>query len=65
MADTGRAERKVRHDGCPLCASALLIQRHCKLLCTNCGYVESCEDIFPVDRYADQVDERLTRDGGA
>ncbi|MCB9865871.1 MAG: hypothetical protein H6816_04475 [Phycisphaerales bacterium] len=36
---------------CPLCAAAELIGRHCKLLCPNCGYVESCEDIFPTDRY--------------
>lgn len=31
---------------CPLCESAHLTGRHCKFLCPNCGYVESCEDNF-------------------
>jgi len=31
---------------CPLCASSELERRHCKTLCTQCGYVESCEDNF-------------------
>jgi hypothetical protein len=31
---------------CPQCESADLTDRHCKLICENCGYVESCEDLF-------------------
>ncbi len=31
---------------CPLCELGMLIDRHCKRLCENCGYVESCEDLF-------------------
>ncbi len=34
-------------DRCPRCQSGHLIDRHCKALCEVCGYVESCEDIFP------------------
>lgn len=30
---------------CPLCGRRL-VERHCKRLCENCGYVESCEDLF-------------------
>lgn len=32
--------------GCPLCECAELTERHCKLVCEGCGYVESCEDNF-------------------
>jgi len=31
---------------CPCCDRGVLIGRHCKRLCENCGYVESCEDNF-------------------
>ena len=31
---------------CPCCEGAYLITRHCKRLCEQCGYVESCEDSF-------------------
>ena len=32
---------------CPMCQAAILVARHCKLICERCGYVESCEDNFP------------------
>lgn len=31
---------------CPLCRMGYLIVRHCKSVCEQCGYVESCEDNF-------------------
>ncbi len=31
---------------CPLCERSGLKERHCKLVCEGCGYVESCEDNF-------------------
>jgi len=37
---------------CPLCRNGELVARHCKLICEQCGYVESCEDIFPASSYA-------------
>lgn len=36
---------------CPQCARDTLVARHCKLLCLVCGYVESCEDNFPVSAH--------------
>ena len=35
---------------CPRCGRAELVAQHCKSICEQCGYVESCEDIFPVNR---------------
>ncbi|MCB9851780.1 MAG: hypothetical protein H6819_01690 [Phycisphaerales bacterium] len=35
---------------CPRCGNPRLDARHCKLLCLNCGYVESCEDLFEYSR---------------
>lgn len=35
---------------CPRCGRAELVARHCKSICEQCGYVESCEDNFPVNR---------------
>ncbi len=32
---------------CPRCQRGRLTDRHCKSICELCGYVESCEDIFP------------------
>lgn len=31
---------------CPRCLRGSLEGRHCKRLCSACGYVESCEDNF-------------------
>ncbi len=31
---------------CPRCGRAELVARHCKRICEQCGYVESCEDNF-------------------
>lgn len=31
---------------CPQCETGFLVDRHCKRLCEQCGYVESCEDNF-------------------
>lgn len=31
---------------CPLCEREGLMERHCKVVCEHCGYVESCEDNF-------------------
>jgi hypothetical protein len=31
---------------CPQCGIAILVARHCKSICSGCGYVESCEDPF-------------------
>ncbi len=33
---------------CPQCQLGELTSRHCKAICELCGYVESCEDIFPL-----------------
>lgn len=33
-------------DTCPVCGIATLSERHCKVVCENCGYTESCEDLF-------------------
>ena len=32
---------------CPQCQLGYLTSRHCKSVCELCGYIESCEDIFP------------------
>ncbi len=32
---------------CPQCNLAPLKPRHCKAVCDECGYVESCEDLMP------------------
>ena len=32
---------------CPRCRFGQLSSRHCKRICELCGYVESCEDLFP------------------
>ncbi len=37
---------------CPVCGNPALQERHCKVLCPNCGYVESCEDLFPLRNIA-------------
>jgi len=42
----GRANTDARSSVCPMCEAAGLVGRHCKLVCPNCGYVESCEDLF-------------------
>ena len=34
---------------CPQCNREILAGRHCKLICSACGYVESCEDNFVID----------------
>ena len=31
---------------CPRCETGVLVHRHCRSICENCGYVESCEDNF-------------------
>lgn len=41
---------------CPCCDHGKLIARHCKRLCENCGYVESCEDNF-LPNQANPVDD--------
>lgn len=44
--DSSSVERTV----CPQCRMGYLIVRHCKSVCEQCGYVESCEDNFaPAD----------------
>ena len=35
-----------RRLSCPQCESGYLFLQHCKAVCENCGYVESCEDNF-------------------
>ena len=35
-----------RTSSCPRCGNARLDDRHCKLVCLNCGYIESCKDLF-------------------
>ena len=32
---------------CPQCQLGQLYTRHCKCICELCGYIESCEDVFP------------------
>ncbi|MBI4717628.1 MAG: hypothetical protein HY763_07475 [Planctomycetes bacterium] len=55
---------------CPRCELAPLRNRHCKLVCEACGYVESCEDNLPMPAAGSggmgrgQADE-ATRPGGA
>jgi hypothetical protein len=39
-------------DTCPVCGIATLSERHCKVVCENCGYTESCEDLFRVSSSA-------------
>ncbi len=39
-------ERDTHALTCPACESMTLTHRHCKRLCVNCGYAESCEDLF-------------------
>jgi len=34
-------------DSCPQCGTSDLTARHCKAVCEQCGYTESCEDLFP------------------
>jgi hypothetical protein len=46
MNDAVLTSGPTRHE-CPRCGSCELFGRHCKLLCPGCGYVESCEDLFP------------------
>jgi hypothetical protein len=29
-----------------MCGCDTLTTYHCKTVCSNCGYVESCEDLF-------------------
>ncbi len=33
---------------CPQCQLGELTSRHCTALCELCGYIESCEDLFPL-----------------
>ncbi len=40
------AGRDPRVATCPMCEAASLQRRHCKSVCEQCGYVESCEDNF-------------------
>jgi len=47
-------------DVCPQCGAANLLSRQCKLMCPSCGYVESCEDLFPTSHYANPA-----ADGGS
>jgi hypothetical protein len=35
-----------RKPTCPLCGEPLL-DRHCNLMCPNCGYTEDCSELFP------------------
>ena len=37
---------------CPQCNRSELTPRHCKMICEQCGYVESCEDILKADPLA-------------
>lgn len=41
---------------CPLCGASGLMQRHCKIVCERCGYVESCEDNFLPTRVAPRAE---------
>ncbi len=41
---------------CPRCQRGYLTDRHCKSVCELCGYVESCEDIFPTQPAARSID---------
>ena len=29
---------------CELCGFALSLERHCKIICPNCGYTRDCSD---------------------
>jgi len=56
MSDTGQQDDQGLL--CPRCESAHLIVRHCKTLCPQCGYVESCEDNF-IPTQATPASERV------
>ena len=43
-ADAGRCDDGVDTSACIRCGGPLT-NRHCKVLCLNRGYVESCEDL--------------------
>ena len=42
MADHDESERNT----CPQCGMEDLTDRQCKAVCEQCGYTESCEDLF-------------------
>lgn len=42
-ASAARAREAIEHPQCDLCGSPM-IERHCKLICTQCGYLRDCSD---------------------
>lgn len=46
-ADAAAESASSAPNTCPVCGGHVLAARHCKVQCENCGYVESCEDLFP------------------
>lgn len=31
---------------CSVCGSENVVERHCKIICLNCGYTRDCSDPF-------------------
>ncbi len=49
---------------CPQCQLGELTSRHCKVICELCGYVESCEDVFPLVSAGSDSEQQCVRPGG-
>ncbi|UCF33152.1 MAG: hypothetical protein JSV78_12540 [Phycisphaerales bacterium] len=58
-SDAGEEDaRSPRASTCPMCGCDTLTTYHCKTVCSNCGYVESCEDLFePRDEFREASDD--------
>ena len=53
------------HDSlCPQCQLGRLESRHCKRICVACGYVESCEDVFPPRPAGSDSEQQRVKPGG-
>lgn len=46
MMNTTSDRCETEENMCPQCGRETLTDRHCKVVCEQCGYTESCEDIF-------------------
>ncbi len=49
---------------CPQCRLGELTSRHCKAICELCGYVESCEDVFPLVLPGSDSEQQCVKSGG-
>ena len=49
---------------CPQCQLGQLSSRHCKRICELCGYIESCEDVFPRMPAGSDAEQQRVKRGG-